>query len=88
MKIKAKLDGDVLKCKFKATHEMKENFITHIVAKVGDRVVMEVSTSPSVSTNPNLKFQAKANGIKAGDKVEVTWSDKSGKTKTGSGKVK
>jgi sulfur-oxidizing protein SoxZ len=99
MKIKAKLDGDVLKCKLQATHEMmsaaeakkagvEANYITHMVAKVGDRVVMEVSTSQFVSKNPNLKFQAKANGIKAGDKIEVTWSDKSGKTKTGSAKVK
>jgi sulfur-oxidizing protein SoxZ len=99
MKIKAKLKGDALKCKLQATHEMmtynvakekgvEANFITHIIAKVGDRVVMEVSTSQFLSKNPILKFQAKANGIKAGDVMEVTWTDKSGKTVTEDQKVK
>ena len=99
MKIKAKLDGDVLKCKLQVTHKMvgaaeakkdgiEVNYITHMVAKVGDRVVMEVSTSQFVSKDPTLKFQVKANGIKSGDKVDVTWTDISGKTANGSGKVK
>ena len=98
MKIKAKLKGDVLKCTLQVTHEMttavaaKEsgtaNYITHMVAKVGDRTVMEVSTSEFVSKDPTLKFQTKANGIKAGDKIEVTWADKSGKTGNLSGTVK
>lgn len=98
MKIKAQLKGDTLKCKLQATHEMmtynaakekgvEANFITHIIAKVGDRVVMEVSTSQFLSKNPILKFQAKAAGIKAGDKMEVTWTDKSGKTVTEDKKV-
>jgi len=64
------------------------NYVTHTVAKVGDRVVMEVSTSEFVSKDPTLKFQVKANGIKSGDKIEVTWADKSGKTGNISGKVK
>ena len=99
MKIKAKLKGDVLKCNLQAMHEMttdvaaaeaggKANYITHMVAKIGDRVIMEVSTSQFVSKDPTLKFQVKANEIKSGDKVEVTWTDMSGKTETGSGKVK
>ena len=99
MKIKAKLKDDTLKCKLQATHEMmtynaakekgiEANFITHIIAKVGDRVVMEVSTSQFLSKNPILKFQAKAGEIKAGDKMEVTWTDKSGKTVTEDKKVK
>ena len=99
MKIKAKLKGDVLKCTLQITHEMttpvaakenggEANYVTHTVAKVGDRVVMEVSTSEFVSKDPTLKFQVKANGIKSGDKIEVTWADKSGKTGNISGKVK
>jgi len=99
MKIKAKLKGDTLKCKLQITHEMmtynaakakgiEANFITHIIAKVGERVVMEVSTSQFLSKNPILKFQAKAGEIKAGDKMEVTWTDKSGKTVTEDKKVK
>lgn len=99
MKIKAKIKGDVLKCKVQATHEMmtynaakakgvEANFITHMSAKVGDKTVLDVSTSQFLSKNPILKFQAKANGIKKGDKIEVTWTDKSGKTVTESKKVK
>ncbi|CAA6820812.1 MAG: Sulfur oxidation protein SoxZ [uncultured Sulfurovum sp.] len=99
MKLKAKLKGDVLKCSVQAVHEMtttvaakenggEANYITNIVAKVGDRVLIEVSTSEFVSKDPTLKFQVKANGIKSGDSMEVTWTDKSGKTKTDSTKVK
>ncbi len=99
MKIKAKIKGDVLKCKVQATHEMmtynaakkkgvEANFITHMSAKVGEKTVLDVSTSQFLSKNPILKFQAKANGIKKGDKIEVTWTDKSGKTVTESKKVK
>ncbi len=99
MKIKAKLKGDTLACKIQITHEMmtynaakekgvEANFITHIIAKVGDRVVMEASTSQFLSKNPIMKFKAKAAGIKKGDKMEVTWKDKSGKSETSSKKVK
>ena len=99
MKIKAKLKGDTLKCKLQMTHEqmtynaakekkIEANFITHVVAKVGDRVVMEVSTSQFLSKNPIIKFQAKAAEIKKGDKFEVTWTDKSGKSVTEDKKVK
>jgi sulfur-oxidizing protein SoxZ len=99
MVIKAKLKDDILKCTIQATHEMmtdiaakekgvESNYITHMIAKVGDRVVMEVSTSQFVSKNPTLKFKVKANGIKSGDTMEVTWTDKVGKTKTASKKVK
>ncbi len=99
MKIKAKLKGDVLKCTLQATHEMttvvaakengaEANYITHMVAKIGDRTVMEISTSEFVSKDPTFKFQVKANGIKSADKIEVTWTDKSGKSLTESAKVK
>ncbi len=99
MKIKAKIKGDTLKCKLQAKHEMmtynaakakgiEANFITSIIAKVGDRIVLDVSTSQFLSKNPILKFQAKVADIKKGDEMEVTWKDKSGKTVTESKKVK
>lgn len=99
MKIKAKLKGDVLKCKVQARHAMitynaakekgvEANFITHMTAKVGDRVVMEVSTSQFLSKDPILKFQAKAGDIKKGDEMSVTWTDKSGESVTEAKKVK
>jgi sulfur-oxidizing protein SoxZ len=99
MKIKAKVKGDVLKCKVQATHMMlpydaakkkgvDANFITHIVAKVGDRIIFEASTSQFISKNPIFKFQAKTDGIKKGDELSMTWTDLSGKTVTESKKVK
>lgn len=99
MKIKAKVKGDVLKCKIQAKHIMlpydaakkkgvDANFITHVVGKVGDKVVFEVSTSQFLSKDPIFKFQAKAEGLKAGDELEMTWKDLSGKTVTESKKIK
>ena len=99
MKIKAKVKGDVLKCKIQAKHIMlpydaakkkgvDANFITHVVGKVGDKVVFEVSTSQFLSKDPIFKFQAKAEGFKAGDELEMTWKDLSGKTVTESKKIK
>ena len=99
MKIKGKVKGGVLKCKVQAKHEMltynaakkkgkDANFITHWTGKVGDRVVFESSTSQFLSKNPIVKFQAKADGLKKGDKLEMTWTDLSGKTVTESKKIK
>jgi len=97
MKIKAKLKGDVVGVKALAKHDMltydqakkkgvKANFITHITAKVGDRVVYDVSTSQFWSKNPQFKFKFK--GAKKGDELTITWTDLSGKTVTESKKIK
>lgn len=99
MKIKAKVKGDVLKCKIQAKHIMlpydaakkkgvDANFITHVVGKIGDKIIFEVSTSQFLSKDPIFKFQAKAEGLKAGDKLEMTWKDLSGKTVTEDKKIK
>jgi len=99
MKIKAKVKGDTLKCKIQAKHIMlpydaakkkgvDANFITLITAKVGDRVIFEASTSQFISKNPIFKFEAKADGIKKGDKLEMSWTDLSGKTVTEDKKIK
>ena len=97
MKIKAKLKGDVIGVKAMAKHNMltydqakkkgvDANFITHITAKVGDKVVYDVSTSQFWSKNPQFKFKFK--GAAKGDKVDITWTDLSGKTVTESKKIK
>jgi len=99
MKIKAKVKGDTLKCKIQAKHIMlpydaakkkgiDANFITHIMGKVGETVVFEASTSQFISKDPIFKFEAKAKGIKKGDKLEMTWIDLSGKTVTEAKKIK
>jgi len=97
MKIKAKLKGDVVGVKVLVKHDMltydqakkkgvKANFITHITAKVGDRIVYDVSASQFWSKNPQFKFKFK--GGKKGEKVAITWTDLSGKTVTESKKIK
>ncbi|MBD3790368.1 MAG: thiosulfate oxidation carrier complex protein SoxZ [Campylobacterales bacterium] len=100
MKIKAKLKGDAVQVKIMAKHDMltydqakkkgtEANFITHITAKVGDKVVFDASTSQFLSKDPLFQFKFKAiNGIKAGDKLEVTWTDLKGNTETASKPIK
>jgi len=97
MKIKAKLKGDIVGVKAMAKHKMltydqakkkgkEANFITHITAKVGDKIVYDVSTSQFWSKNPQFKFKFK--GAQKGDKIDITWRDLSGKTVTESKKIK
>jgi len=97
MKIKAKVKGDVVQAKVMVKHPMltydqakkkgkEANFITHLSAKVGDKVVYDASTSQFLSKNPLFKFSFK--GAKAGDELTITWTDLSGKTETDSKKIK
>jgi sulfur-oxidizing protein SoxZ len=97
MKVKAKMKGDVVSTKVLIKHpnltydqakkkKTEANFITHISAKCNDKVVFDMSSSQFLSKNPLIKFKFK--GAKAGDKVEVTWVDLKGNTKTKAGKIK
>ncbi|HIQ28892.1 MAG TPA: thiosulfate oxidation carrier complex protein SoxZ [Sulfurovum sp.] len=97
MKIKAKLKGDIVNVKVMAKHDMltydqakkkglDANFITHVSAKVGDKVVYDVSTSQFLSKNPMFKFKFK--GAAKGDKVAITWVDLKGNTVTEEKKIK
>ncbi len=97
MKVKAKVKGDVVKAKVLVKHDMltydqakkkntEANFITHISAKVGDKVVYDLSSSQFLSKNPLFKFSFK--GAKAGDELEVTWVDLKGKSETKKVKIK
>lgn len=96
-KIKAKLKDGIVEVKALSTHPMlsyqeakrankEANFITYMVAKVGDKVVYEVSTSQFLSKDPYMKFSFK--GANAGDTVEVTWKDLKGTTEVSTGKIK
>jgi len=96
MKIKAKEKDGIVKVKAKLTHIMmtyaaakkkgiEANFITRVVAKVGDKVVYELSSSQFISKNPILKF--KFHG-KKGEVLELAWTDMSGKTVKESKKIK
>lgn len=97
MKIKAKQKGDIVKAKVLIKHDMltydqakkkgtEANFITHITAKANDKVVFDFSTSQFLAKNPLIKFSFK--GAKSGDKLEITYADLKGNTKTDSKKIK
>jgi len=97
MRIKAKSKNGITTVKTLLKHPMMSfvqakkagkpvNFITHITAKVGDRLVLDASTSQNLSKNPYLKFAFK--GDAKGKEIEITWVDLSGKTKTGKAKIK
>lgn len=96
-KIKAKFKDGIVEVKALATHPMlsyqeaerakkEANFITYVIAKVGDKVVYEASTSQFLSKDPYLKFSFK--GAAVGDTVELTWKDLKGNTDTSSEKIK
>jgi len=97
MKVKAKLKKDIVGVKVLIKHPnltydqakkkgKKANFITHVSAKCNDQVVFDMSSSQFLAKNPLIKFKFK--GAKEGDKVEVTWVDLSGKTKSKKAKIK
>ncbi len=102
MKVKAKLKGDVVKVKCMAKHPMmtydiaekktgnrdNANFITHWDGKCNGKVVFDASTSQFLSKNPIIKYEFKAAGFKKGDKIEMTWVDRKGKSKTKVAKIK
>jgi sulfur-oxidizing protein SoxZ len=97
MRIKAKLKSGVVTVKALAKHPMighteakkkkvKVNFITHLSAKVGGKVVYELSSSQFISKNPYFKFKFK--GASAGNEIVITWKDSSGKEKVSKAKIK
>ncbi len=97
MKVKAKVKGDYIQVKAMFKHDMltydqakkkgkEANFITHITAKANDKVVFDMSTSQFLSKNPLIKFKFK--GAKKGDKLEISWVDLKGNTKSKTVKIK
>jgi len=101
MKIKAKAKGGLVKVKVLAKHDMmtydqaakkfgdknKANFIEHMSASINGETVFEASVSQFISKNPIFKYSVKGIGAK-GDKLTMTWTDRSGKTKTDTAKIK
>jgi len=96
MKVKAKEKDGIVKVKVLAKHQnigpeegekkkKEANFITSVIAKVGDAVVYDLSGSGFMSKNPLFKFKFKG---KKGDELEVTWTDLKAETKTKKVKIK
>ena len=90
MKIRATMAGDVADVKVLMNHPMETgqrkdaktgklvpaHFIQEVVATLNGKPVMTANMSGAVSKNPYLGFKVK--GAKAGDKINVSWTDNKG----------
>ena len=89
MKIRAALRGDVADVRILMLHPMETgqrkdskgqvvplHFIKNVVVTHNGKVVMDAQWSQAVSRNPFLGVRVK--GVKAGDKIGVTWVDNKG----------
>lgn len=93
MKIRAANKDGVTEVKTLVSHEMETGqrkdasgavvpawFITELVAKHGDKVVLSAEFGTAVSKNPYLAFRFK--GGAKGEKVTVSWKDNKGDSRT------
>jgi len=98
MKIRASTKDGVTEVKALISHEMETGqrkdsagaivpawFITELVAKHGDKTVLNCEFGPSVSKNPYLAFKFKGGAV--GDKISVMWKDNKGETRTDEAKI-
>lgn len=93
MKIRAKAEANgVVDVKVLFSHEMETgqrkdssgniipaHFIQNVTATYQGRTVMTAQWGPAVSKNPFLNFKFKGN---KGDKVQITWVDNKGDSRT------
>jgi sulfur-oxidizing protein SoxZ len=90
IRIKAAMSGDTAVIKCLMTHPMETgfrkdaktgqlvpaHFISHVLATVADKTVLDAQWGGGISSNPFLEFRVK--GAKAGDKVVISWEDNQG----------
>jgi sulfur-oxidizing protein SoxZ len=93
MRIRATMQGDRVLVRVLMSHEMETgqrkdsagnvvpaHFIQSVAATHNGRNVLQAEWGPAVSKNPYLQFQF--TGGKPGDKVQLTWTDNKGDTRT------
>lgn len=99
IRIRAKMEGDSADIKALMNHPMETgqrkdpksgekipaHFIQTVTATLNDKPVLNADWGSGVSKNPFLGFKVK--GVKAGDKVKVTWTDNKGETGSGEATV-
>lgn len=89
MKIRAQMKGDVAEIRILMGHAMETgqrkdaagkaipaHFIQSMTVEVGGKKVVDGQIGTSISRNPVFGFKVK--GVKAGDKVVVSWVDNKG----------
>ena len=93
MKIRATAAGDKTTVRVLIAHEMETGqrkdsagklvpawFIQEVTASLNGKPVLSAYWGPAVSKNPFLQFAFK--GGKAGDKVQVSWTDNRGEKRS------
>jgi sulfur-oxidizing protein SoxZ len=93
MKIRANAAGDKVTVKVLMSHEMETGqrkdsagktipawFIQSVSATHNGKTVLHAQWGPAVSKNPFMEFRF--GGGKAGDKVQVTWTDNRGEKRS------
>jgi len=91
MKIRATLKGGLADVRVLMNHPMEtglrkdadgkivpQHFIQEVTVRVNGRPVIEGQTSQAVSRNPVFSFRL--NGVKAGDRLEISWLDNRGES--------
>lgn len=56
-------------------------YITKVIAKHGDKVILDSNWGSAISKNPFMSFSFR--GGKTGDKVVISWEDNEGQTGEG-----
>lgn len=99
IKVRAKASSGLVTVKTLMSHPMETglrknkktgkkipaHFIEEVIAKVGDKTVMEAYWGTAISKNPYLSFKYKGS---KGDSLTISWVDNQGKSATESVKVK
>jgi sulfur-oxidizing protein SoxZ len=93
MKIRAKLEGDVVDVRVLMAHPMETgqrkdaagnvvplHFIQTVTVQLNGKPVVQADVSQAVSRNPVFGFKVK--GAKAGDRLSITWTDNKGDKRT------
>jgi sulfur-oxidizing protein SoxZ len=93
MRIRTKLEGDVVQVRVLMSHPMETglrkdadgqlvpaHFIELATFTHKDRTVLSSQWGPAVSRNPYLSF--KFSGAAKGDKIVITWVDNEGDSRT------
>lgn len=94
MKIRAVLQGDVAEVRLLIPHPMETgqrknekgelvptHFITRVIASHNGKTVLDAQLSQGISRNPFIGFRVKS--ARAGDRIEVSWTDDKGGKGTG-----
>ena len=93
MRIRATARDGMVEVKVLMSHEMETgqrksssgapipaHFIQHVTAACNGKTVLSAQWGPAISKNPYLSFKFK--GGAPGQKVQVTWTDNKGESRT------